>query len=334
MAERRSIPARAGEPAPSLRGSPSATVYPRTGGGTKSPIESRPWALGLSPHGRGNHADPPSADRVRRSIPARAGEPESESRPRCSRRVYPCTGGGTPLDRACGLVDGGSIPARAGEPAASSRTPFQRRVYPRTGGGTARECGRGVVPRGLSPHGRGNQRRVLGVVPRLGSIPARAGEPQATPILDAMLKAEVYPRTGGGTSAIASSRDLSAGLSPHGRGNLEDLPDPHPPPGSIPARAGEPSDPRPTNGTMAVYPRTGGGTCQLACETLRPEGLSPHGRGNRMAGSPAVASRGSIPARAGEPRVPGTLPHPPRVGSIPARAGEPLPSNRLIILNC
>ena len=65
-------------------------------------------------------------------------------------------------------------------------------------------------------------------------------------------------------------------------------------------------------------------------------GLSPHGRGNRVAGSGQGAASGSIPARAGEPtaRKPpagsvwvyprtGGGKRPLELGSIPARAGEP-----------
>ena len=51
------------------------------------------------------------------------------------------------------------------------------KVYPRTGGGTAYVDGIALQVKGLSPHGRGNQQRVLVQRDAEGSIPARAGEP-------------------------------------------------------------------------------------------------------------------------------------------------------------
>ena len=132
--------------------------------------------------------------------------------------------------------------------------------------------------------------------------------------------------------------------------------------GSIPARAGEPCGRRPGAGSTRVYPRTCGGTVEAAVQPERGQGLSPHVRGNLQAVVEHPRVRGSIPARAGEPRtlrwrtresrvyprtcggtsqslrdcVPpaGLSPHVRgnpgreagvrhRAGSIPARAGEP-----------
>ena len=91
------------------------------------------------------------------------------------------------------------------------------------------------------------------------------------------------------------------GLSPHVRGNhhRERLVGPRP--GSIPARAGEPSPDANIAPGSRVYPRTCGGT-----ETIEPPlgawtGLSPHVRGNRSVSAGDCPGRGSIPARAGEP---------------------------------
>ena len=92
-----SIPARAGEPAPSRRRSASSGVYPRTGGGTRGflrgrdpgrhrvyprtgggtvqPGNSHSRSGGLSPHGRGNLHPGAWPWTERGSIPARAGEP-------------------------------------------------------------------------------------------------------------------------------------------------------------------------------------------------------------------------------------------------------------------
>ena len=70
-----SIPAWAGEPsAPSLCGS-LLRVYPRVGGGTSIEGETPFYIEGLSPRGRGNHAEPHHQRLYKRSIPAWAGEP-------------------------------------------------------------------------------------------------------------------------------------------------------------------------------------------------------------------------------------------------------------------
>ena len=106
-------------------------------------------------------------------------------------------------------------------------------VYPRACGGTVDPYGRlGLSPRvrgnpckvinrlcnkGLSPRVRGNLLAVRFRSKRIGSIPARAGEPQN----DLGRSTGVYPRACGGTSTPARS------CAVQGR--------------SIPARAGEPS---------------------------------------------------------------------------------------------
>ena len=194
---RRSIPARAGEPATAGEGSPSSRVYPRAGGGTPSLRRRGSMSRGLSPRGRGNPRRMGRPRAVERSIPARAGEPWPWSCLGCPNRVYPRAGGGTvALEPRAAVTyglsprgrgnpprarrarrDPGSIPARAGEPARSRPPGRPRRVYPRAGGGTR---GRGCRPEaraGLSPRGRGNHILPATEYHMKGSIPARAGEP-------------------------------------------------------------------------------------------------------------------------------------------------------------
>ena len=71
---------------------------------------------------------------------------------------------------------------------------------------------------GLSPHGRGNRESQYRARPRVGSIPARAGEPTLGRGTGGVTL--VYPRTGGGTTVAGGCTPPSWGLSPHGRGNL------------------------------------------------------------------------------------------------------------------
>ena len=315
----RSIPARAGEPPTTSSPHPERGVYPRTGGGTMSFCRFTAFPKGLSPHGRGNRPRLPAGQDVVRSIPARAGEPRAVLRGARQERVYPRTGGGTdmtprdwPLDAGLSPhgrgnptsalsdhVKSGSIPARAGEPALVPGIALDQRVYPRTGGGTSNRDLTMRLAWGLSPHGRGNPGPVSSAGRRAGSIPARAGEPPrgSSPAPGAA----VYPRTGGGTGSGYTSPPTVAGLSPHGRGNRQDLTVTIGRTGSIPARAGEPLAALIDAAVKAVYPRTGGGTFDTNAQSFYSKGLSPHGRGNHVCGLVLSLRPGSIPARAGEP---------------------------------
>ena len=65
------------------------------------------------------------------------------------------------------------------------------------GVGTKEGSGRQGSHRGLSPHGRGNQGERYPGPAKVGSIPARAGEPGLLALKP--WTRTVYPRTGGGT---------------------------------------------------------------------------------------------------------------------------------------
>ena len=154
------------------------------------------------------------------------------------------------------------------------------------------------------------------------------------------------------------------GLSPRVRGNQLSTPTPADQGRSIPARAGEPSQPSRTAADVTVYPRACGGTDVFSSAGAGAVGLSPRVRGNPSWTWPSRFAQRSIPARAGEPkpniraavaeavypracggtetpsrtllpfqglspRVRGNrcsvMPARARWGSIPARAGEPWP---------
>ena len=76
-----------------------------------------------------------------------------------------------------------------------------------------------------------------------------------------------------------------------------------PPSGSIPARAGEPISLRSSAPPKWVYPRACGGTVFLLTKSARYFGLSPRVRGNPYSAPQRQARKGSIPARAGEPKA-------------------------------
>ena len=151
-----------------------------------------------------------------------------------------------------------SIPACAGEPATGKARGRRRRVYPRVCGGTvATELGSNLS-RGLSPRVRGNLRNILLNLDSQRSIPACAGEPIQLP--RRIKLAEVYPRVCGGTRRVVHAGQHCRGLSPRVRGNPEGQAAGFQQGGSIPACAGEPPCPPPTDRLITVYPRVCGGT--------------------------------------------------------------------------
>ena len=193
------------------------------------------------------------------SIPACAGEPPATGGYGARTRVYPRVCGGTTppsvlIRTGAGLsprVRGnrkpykafvgrqGSIPACAGEPDYTTPPPPPTRVYPRVCGGTISRPYQSGARHGLSPRVRGNQPNIRPTRPRMGSIPACAGEPWSTPMLAAM--SSVYPRVCGGTVLGAGDSAGDEGLSPRVRGNLILTGGAELPEGSIPACAGEPA---------------------------------------------------------------------------------------------
>ena len=172
-----SIPACAGEPAGYREITLGMTVYPRVCGGTTDSDTPGYDTFGLSPRVRGNQERDLFASRMRRSIPACAGEPAFGSPRLLPHGVYPRVCGGTSTatqlrsgvwglsPRVRGnrdqtdlrLVHGGSIPACAGEPCRARRRQGGQRVYPRVCGGTRFGRTTAVLSMGLSPRVRGNR---------------------------------------------------------------------------------------------------------------------------------------------------------------------------------
>ena len=198
----------------------------------------------------------------------------------------------------------GSIPARAGQPAAHRARRRWCGVYPRTRGATRRATAPVSAGRGLSPHARGNRRRIRRCDVADGSIPARAGQP----LVDSQNphRPQVYPRTRGATSVMALKWALRSGLSPHARGNREHYDRVPPRERSIPARAGQPTCRCTDSRVRGVYPRTRGATLKRVHHASALRGLSPHARGNRCCAGRPSGARGSIPARAGQPESGGS----------------------------
>ena len=288
-------------------------------GGTRVTSGLRLPRLGLSPRVRGNRHNDYNGSLGYGSIPACAGEPNSDLREFGRDGVYPRVCGGTAtlstdLVREAGLsprvrgnpfycgyasVGMGSIPACAGEPSKTLQCPVQSRVYPRVCGGTDSICLLPRYHRGLSPRVRGNPHDGVDGQWSVGSIPACAGEPSGSRGESSWRR--VYPRVCGGTRSTRPSTLLAKGLSPRVRGNHPRVPRFGRKNGSIPACAGEPSSIARKTPVGRVYPRVCGGTHWCLLLSLLRYGLSPRVRGNRKVFIFCACWSGSIPACAGEP---------------------------------
>ena len=321
-AEAGSIPARAGEPHDRGGSRGRSRVYPRACGGASIGCCARRRRGGLSPRVRGSQRQVHEAARFAGSIPARAGEPGAREKLEAKLRVYPRACGGaapgscrlwppeglSPRVRGsrAGALDAvrplRSIPARAGEPRRPRRRPGRRGVYPRACGGAALTAAESDIASGLSPRVRGSRNAEAARVRKLGSIPARAGEPSPAPGRGAA--PAVYPRACGGAVSIGRRPRRASGLSPRVRGSQRAQRADRDPAGSIPARAGEPEATKHDGPRRGVYPRACGGARRIGQDALLAYGLSPRVRGSRRARDPHEADHRSIPARAGEPRRP------------------------------
>ena len=259
-------------------------------------------------------------------------------------QVYPCGRGGTcdritsgdPLGglspRTRGNPDGtwethhphGSIPADAGESRILSVVRIQFGVYPRGRGGIQDILKEEHVHQGLSPRTRGNLFDRSHDAPRLGSIPADAGESVAR-CADGPVSG-VYPRGRGGIYSIGVMTPPGWGLSPRTRGNPRRGHPRYAQARSIPADAGESRFVLQFVQSGGVYPRGRGGIAIISATTPSILGLSPRTRGNLHGGYQRPAGLRSIPADAGESTVLGLAASLARVyprgrGGIQQRSG-------------
>ncbi len=237
VAQLRSIPAGAGEPASACWSRSCWRVYPRRCGGTLRAGAVRAAAPGLSPQVRGNRRRDRGDEQGSGSIPAGAGEPSVNEAVNRMVQVYPRRCGGTttssgrvastaglspqvrgnPRRRGHPQSRGRSIPAGAGEPRRSPPRCASSWVYPRRCGGTGLARIAAWAWLGLSPQVRGNPHPAPLRRADRGSIPAGAGEPRRRRWQRGRVR--VYPRRCGGTGPDQRRRRGHAGLSPQVRGN-------------------------------------------------------------------------------------------------------------------
>ena len=203
-----SIPARAGEPPARPPAPCMPTVYPRACGGTAASERGIRSQECLSPRVRGNRLQVAIARPHQASIPAGAGEPYGQIVLEPNTEVYPhaCGGTGTRKRPSAVPVHPGLSPRVRGNPLDATHVRYglptwalsprvrgnhatkatdaevdRRVVYPRPCGGTAIICtGARIAMAWVYPRACGGtltHRSNRALVPSLGSIPARAGEP-------------------------------------------------------------------------------------------------------------------------------------------------------------
>ena len=234
-------------------------VHPRVCGEATTPLRCLTRWAGPSPRVRGSPGQPAPRDAGRRSIPACAGKPRVRSRRTARLWVHPRVCGEArfrrqrrrrpsgPSPRVRGSrhrapaldLFVGSIPACAGKPGATGTPRTDLRVHPRV-------CGEAPLPpvpdgmvRGPSPRVRGSPRPAASSRPSSRSIPACAGKPRRTQILNTMVR--VHPRVCGEAVAAAMSAADATGPSPRVRGSRVAKTRPLAHRGSIPACAGKPA---------------------------------------------------------------------------------------------
>ena len=158
------------------------------------------WICGLSPRGRGKLDVNAIVGYRMRSIPAWAGETACSQAQRRIAAVYPRVGGGNlcsrqfairrrglsprgrgkPIKRCIDMMQSRSIPAWAGETTDDQPSALSTRVYPRVGGGNGADMRMPKCMPGLSPRGRGKLSAEPAAAVSVGSIPAWAGETEAS----------------------------------------------------------------------------------------------------------------------------------------------------------
>ena len=236
---RRFIPARAGNTSSGGTGAEDSAVHPRSRGEhPRRPVRAASLS-GSSPLARGTRQRPARARRLRRFIPARAGNtvdtpaacPPSPVHPR-SRGEHPCRScippgayGSSPLARGTrGSAErwpptSRFIPARAGNTASPGPSSRGCSVHPRSRGEHQGRRLRGGRAVGSSPLARGTRPECGCSVCRVRFIPARAGntgcctrEPRWS---------TVHPRSRGEHRMTIRFGLMIHGSSPLARGTLE-----------------------------------------------------------------------------------------------------------------
>ena len=153
---------------------------------------------------------------------------------------------------------------------------------------------------GPSPRERGSPQALQVFIAKIGSIPARAGQPPIGSLR--ISKDGVHPRASGAARSAFHHTDPMTGPSPRERGSLQALGARWRHMGSIPARAGQPMAAWTTARSHRVHPRASGAASSRVLTRALLRGPSPRERGSLKGKTLQYSASRSIPARAGQPR--------------------------------
>ncbi len=195
---------------------PMHTVYPRWRGEHFSQPGILRSNYGLSPLARGTPKHSPHADRVRRFIPAGAGNTQTETEAATHGVGLSPLARGTHDAAQYGGYAWRFIPAGAGNTPAGSNLLVSMPVYPRWRGEHSMHCPRRAIHCGLSPLARGTQYALSAPGHTLRFIPAGAGN--TIQGRDSGVFGPVYPRWRGEHCIYSPSSGSQIGLSPLARG--------------------------------------------------------------------------------------------------------------------
>ena len=232
----RFIPARAGNTRASPRPRTPATVHPRSRGEHDTTLGVTAHRYGSSPLARGTLQLNGSSGRVRRFIPARAGNTTPHPAPELARTVHPRSRGehavccwpvsvvlgSSPLARGtlCGPLCTPSIsrfiPARAGNTAKARLRRRRPPVHPRSRGEHLADWVVKCRRIGSSPLARGTRDDPQGSRSMPRFIPARAGNTPSSSVR--AVPAPVHPRSRGEHEATPAVTCTAGGSSPLARG--------------------------------------------------------------------------------------------------------------------
>ena len=153
--------------------------------------------------------------------------------------------------------------------------------------------------RGPSPLTRGSPVAQRSYRRRVGPIPAHAGQPACTRTGGKDTRA--HPRSRGAAVLLDETQTCIKGPSPLTRGSLPNKVTQEFRQGPIPAHAGQPTR-RQTSGRASwAHPRSRGAAFACSCSAGISRGPSPLTRGSPLVARGKPASRGPIPAHAGQP---------------------------------
>ena len=196
LGRKRSIPASAGQPCPSVSIIAAVTVYPRECGAAYIMQTKRNAHGGLSPRVRGSlmHS---GCEQVTAGLSPRVRGSRDDKRPP------------TGTD--------GSIPASAGQPPPVLSTEGSVAVYPRECGAARMMLRDPLHKSGLSPRVRGSRPTRVSCTSSQRSIPASAGQPHIETARITIQR--VYPRECGAAERRGRVPCSDLGLSPRVRGS-------------------------------------------------------------------------------------------------------------------